>query len=236
MLFSATIPPEIATLSRRYMRDPEQVQTRAHVKHELLKQYYCDVLETEKFSVLAHLLETEKPQSAIIFCGTRTTAESVAHNLGKNGYEAQVIHGGLSQKQRDETMLAFREGRIKLLVATDLASRGLDIAGVTHIFNYGVSENQKDYTHRIGRTARAGNAGKSVSLISPRDHDAFRRVLRDPELEVHKIELGQFRQIPYTHLHAHRLPYSRRGGPAHHLHRPHRFPGRPSAPPHHRRW
>jgi superfamily II DNA/RNA helicase len=200
MLFSATMPPEVVRLSRRYMHAPKLVKTRAHVKREYLVQYYCDVLDHQKFSALIHLIKKEQPRSAIIFCSKRTVAEAVTGNMKKQGLDAQALHGGLSQSQRDSIMLSFRQGKLVFLVATDLASRGLDIEGVTHIFNYSIPDHYKDYTHRIGRTARAGKAGKAISIISPSDHQAFRRVLGDPEIQVIKIHIGHFRNIPFTPL------------------------------------
>ena len=208
MLFSATMPPEITALSKRYMHSPQVVKTQAHVKQSFLVQYYCDAMDHEKFSVLMYLIKKEQPRSAIVFCSTRGIAESVAFNMKKQGLHTQALHGGLSQKQRDDIMHAFRDGKLAILVATDLASRGLDIAGVTHIFNYNIPSHFKDYTHRIGRTARAGKRGKAISIISPSDHDGFRRVLRDPEIKVERIRLGRYRKVPFTPLRSSRQFYS----------------------------
>ena len=179
------------------MNNPETVKTKRHVERHLLRQYYCDVLDEEKFSALVHILKMENPQMGIIFCERRTTAEAVAHNLSLNGIKNLFIHGKLSQNMRDKIMSDFRNGRINLLIATDLASRGLDISGVTHIFNYNIPEKSKDYIHRIGRTARAGKKGKVISIISPKDHEAFRRVLTDPEIDVEKLDIGRIRRIPF---------------------------------------
>ncbi len=192
ILCSATIPDRVGRLAHRYMFSPEFVRTRQHVKQELLPQFYYDVTEDRKFSLLAHLIKEEKPHLGLVFCNRRTTADIIAKNLSMNGVHAYAIHGGMSQTRRESLIREFKGGGIHILVATDLASRGLDIPGISHIFNYDISEKPDDYIHRIGRTARAGKSGKAIALLCQRDYDAFRRVMSDPKLNIQRLEAGPF--------------------------------------------
>jgi ATP-dependent RNA helicase DeaD len=198
MLFSATIPEPVFMISRRYMKEPVRIRTQRYVKVEFLAQFYYDVLDNEKFSLLVHLIKKENPKLAMVFCGRRTTCDAVYRNLVSNGVNAKVIHGGLEQEKRERIMKEMHAGNINVLVATDVASRGLDIKGVTHIFNYDVPDKSDDYTHRIGRTARAGKSGKAITLLGPADHQNFRRILQlNPGLSVQKGQKEQFVKIPF---------------------------------------
>jgi ATP-dependent RNA helicase DeaD len=198
MLFSATIPDPVYRISKRYMKTPVRIRTQRYVKSEFLHQTYYDVMDNEKFSLLVHLVKKENPALAIVFCGRRTTSDAVYKNLNSNGINAKVIHGGLEQEKRERIMKEVHAGSIQVLVATDVASRGLDIKGVTHIFNYDVPEKSDDYTHRIGRTARAGKSGKAITLLAPADHQNFRRILQlNPEISVEKGRKEQFAKVAF---------------------------------------
>ena len=198
MLFSATIPEPVFMISKRYMKNPVRIRTQRYVRSDLLNQFYYDVLDNEKFSLLVHLIKKENPKLAMIFCGRRTTCDAVYRNLVSNGVNAKVIHGGLEQDKRERIMQEMHAGNINVLVATDVASRGLDIKGVTHIFNYDVPDKSDDYTHRIGRTARAGKSGKAITLLGPADHQNFRRILQlNPGLSVQKGQKEQFAKVPF---------------------------------------
>jgi ATP-dependent RNA helicase DeaD len=198
MLFSATIPDPVFRISKRYMKNPVKISTQRYVRADLLNQFYYDVMDNEKFSLLVHLIKKENPKLAMIFCGRRTTADAVYKNLVSNGVNAKVIHGGLEQEKRERIMSEMHSGGINVLVATDVASRGLDIKGVTHIFNYDVPDKSDDYTHRIGRTARAGKSGKAITLLAPADHQNFRRILQmNPGLSVQKGEKEPYEKVPF---------------------------------------
>ena len=221
MLFSATIPDPVFRISKRYMKNPVRISTQRYVRADLLNQFYYDVMDNEKFSLLVHLIKKENPKLAMIFCGRRTTADAVYKNLVSNGVNAKVIHGGLEQEKRERIMHEMHAGNINVLVATDVASRGLDIKGVTHIFNYDVPDKSDDYTHRIGRTARAGKSGKAITLLAPADHQNFRRILQlNPGLSVQKGQKEQFAKVPFDphagrerrDFHS-RRPMQRRGPP-----------------------
>ncbi|NOX71241.1 MAG: DEAD/DEAH box helicase [Candidatus Micrarchaeota archaeon] len=197
LLFSATMPYEIQEISKRYMKNPVTITTRPQVKPEKLKQIYYNCSKNEKFSLLFHLLNKEKERGmTMVFCGRRRTADMVADNLRRNGIKAEEMHGGLSQSKRESLLSDFHKRKFDVLVATDVASRGLDIKGVTHVFNYDIPDKTDDYTHRIGRTARAGNEGIAISLLSPEDFDNFRKVLA-PEIKVENGGNESFKKIPF---------------------------------------
>jgi ATP-dependent RNA helicase DeaD len=154
-----------------------------------------------KFSLLVHLLNQEKPKLVIIFCNSRRDTSAVARNLQYNGINATELHGGLTQQRRESVMESFHKGITKILVATDVAARGLDIKNVTHIFNYNIPRTGEEYTNRIGRTARAGESGKAISLLSRDDHDSFRRIIHCLSYEIEKMETSDFRILPFKKYH-----------------------------------
>jgi ATP-dependent RNA helicase DeaD len=169
-LFSATMPTDVVRLAQRYTRDPVRITIAAEqMTVSLTEQSYYEVLERDKLDALTRILDVETPSSAIVFCRTRSDADALGERLQARGYLAEVIHGELSQVQRDRVMKRFRDGQIELLVATDVAARGLDIPEVSHVVNYDVPNDPESYVHRIGRTGRAGKAGKAISIITPRE-------------------------------------------------------------------
>jgi ATP-dependent RNA helicase DeaD len=197
LLFSATMPESLVRIRDSFTRNAKKVKTQTKVGENFLKQYYCDVDYTAKFSLLVHLIEKENPKLAIIFCNSRRDTSSVAKNLRDNDINATELHGGLTQARREAVMDDFHRGRTKMLVATDVAARGLDIKNVTHIFNYSIPKDTEEYTNRIGRTARAGESGKAISLLSREDHDSFRRVIRMFDFDIEKMQVGDFRILPF---------------------------------------
>jgi ATP-dependent RNA helicase DeaD len=178
-LFSATIPPRIADLARRYLRDPRQVSvSRDKLTVPQIQQVYYEVLGRDKFDALTRILDVETPSSAIVFTRTKRDAAELSEQLAGLGYVAEPIHGDLSQAERDRVMRRFREGVVELLVATDVAARGLDIPAVSHVINYDVPMDPEAYVHRIGRTGRAGRAGEAITLVTPRERGALRVIDR----------------------------------------------------------
>ncbi|NOZ76431.1 MAG: DEAD/DEAH box helicase [Euryarchaeota archaeon] len=174
MLFSATIPRPILRLSQKYMRDPEVVEITAEMDKPDIDEVFIQVEEGEKFQMLMYILDMEVPESAMIFCNTKHLTDTLAENLKHQGYEARAIHGDLKQSKREKVIRGFYEKKYPILVATDVASRGLDIDDVSHIINYDVPQDAEDYTHRIGRTARMGKKGKAITLLSPSGHQDMR--------------------------------------------------------------
>jgi ATP-dependent RNA helicase DeaD len=183
MLFSATIPPEVDYLAHRFMKHPVKIKTQSFVSTQKLKQFYYDVKKQDKISLLVHLINKEKPRLAIVFCSTRRMANIVGDVLEKQAFEAKTIHGGMTQSSRMNILEGFHRGKPHILVATDVAARGLDIENVSHIFNYDLPQEAKNYTHRIGRTARIGKEGKVITLLSQEDHPVFQRIVRTHEVK-----------------------------------------------------
>ncbi len=166
-LFSATIDDTVMKVCNRYMRNPEEILvSKDEIALTQMKQYYMLVNPHGKFEKLCNILEENHVGRAIIFCKTRRGTSAITAKLRRKGYNAQALHAGFTQAQRDRVTNAFRQGRLKLLVATDVAARGLDIEGITHIINYDVPLEAPVYFHRIGRTARMGNEGTAITLVS----------------------------------------------------------------------
>lgn len=168
MLFSATIPNEIKELARSVMRDPEIISISSDdLTVDEVEQIYYEVSQSEKLNAFVGVIKKESPDSAIIFCNTKRWVDTLSRLLKRKGIHGEALHGDLSQNQRDKVMDGFRRKRFRFLIATDVAARGLDIHGVSHVFNYDIPRDPDGYVHRIGRTARAGRRGKAVSFISP---------------------------------------------------------------------
>ena len=195
LLFSATISADINHIAKKYMIHPVRVESVAYVDASLLEQVYYDVPRPMKFSLLVHLLREEKGGLVMVFCNTRRNADFVARNLQNNGVDAFAIHGGLTQARRNFIMEKFRSSKVFVIVCTDVAARGLDVPNVSHIYNYDIPPTSKEYIHRIGRTARAGSEGKAISLVSDRDYDNFRHVMRDPSLKIKNEKLPEFESL-----------------------------------------
>lgn len=196
LFFSATITRDVARLAEDYMAGSVEVAAKSYIDPTLLRQVYYDVPSNLKFSLLVHLLNEEDTGLVMVFCNTRRNTDMVARNLREAGIDATAIHGGFTQAKRSKNMERFHEGKICVLVCTDVAARGLDIPDVSHVYNYDVPSEGKDYIHRIGRTARAGEKGKAITLLTKRDHDNFRRVLRDHSPEIIREEMPYVKQIP----------------------------------------
>ena len=188
LLFSATISREIEDLSNNFMKDPVRVSVECYVDPSKLHQIYYDVKNNFKFSLLAHLLKEDDTGLVMVFCNSRKYVDTISSNLNKMGVKALSIHGGLSQNKRSHTITQFNKKGNFVLVCTDVAARGLDIPGVSHIYNYDLPDDSKQYIHRIGRTARAGESGKVINLVGDRDHENFGKVFRDFDVEIERVE------------------------------------------------
>src|SRR5512132_2146512 len=170
-LFSATIPHAIRAIANRHLREPVLVtiareQVAAGEAPRVREVAYV-VQRRHKVAALARVLDMEAPTSVIVFCRTRTEVDELTETLGGRGYRAEALHGGLSQEQRDRVMRRFRDGTVELLVATDVAARGLDIRHVSHVVNYDVPSSPDGYVHRVGRTGRAGRTGVAITFAEP---------------------------------------------------------------------
>ncbi|MEY9095904.1 DEAD/DEAH box helicase [Paenibacillus sp. RC84] len=170
MLFSATMPDPIRNLAKRYMVNPEEIRVKAkQVTLTEIDQSVVRVSDRGKLDALCRAIDTDKPYLAMIFCRTKRRAASLNADLQERGYKSDELHGDLSQAKREQVMKRFRDASIQLLVATDVAARGIDVEGVTHVFNYDIPHDAQSYIHRIGRTGRAGQTGVAVTFASPRD-------------------------------------------------------------------
>ena len=193
LLFSATLSNDIKRLVHKYLRNPEFIETATKVDKSKLHESYYEVRQDDKYSLLVHLLKNNTG-TVLVFCGTRRTVDRVVRNLGKEHIEALAIHGGLSQNKRDQAIGAIKGKHAAILIATDVAARGLHISHISHVFNYDLPNVSEDYTHRIGRTARAGAEGDAVSLITDRDRDNFRGICRLGHVMT-RLELPEFDRI-----------------------------------------
>ncbi len=191
MMFSATISSDIDYLSKKYTKNPVEISVNSYVDASKLKQVYYDVPDNKKFSLLVHLLKQEESNLVLVFCCTRRNVEFVTGNLVRIGVKAKAIHGGLDQKKRLRVLGEFKERVMGVLVCTDVAARGLDIKGVSHVYNYDVSSASKDYIHRIGRTARAGKEGKAITILAKRDYEKFGTLMQAEEINITLKELPQ---------------------------------------------
>lgn len=172
MLFSATMPPNIQKLAQQFLRNPEHVSViPKNITAPSIEQAYIEVHERQKFEAISRLLDMESPELAIVFGRTKRRVDELSEALQKRGYSADGLHGDLSQNQRDAVMRKFRDGSIDVLVATDVAARGLDVSGVTHVINFDLPQDPESYVHRIGRTGRAGKEGTAWSFVTPRELD-----------------------------------------------------------------
>ncbi|WP_027086805.1 DEAD/DEAH box helicase [Cohnella panacarvi] len=170
MLFSATMPPKIRELAGRILRNPEQVTVKAErITVKDIRQWAVETTDRGKQAALVQLLEVTQPYLSIIFCRTKRRASTLNQALQEMGYDSDELHGDLSQAKREQVMKRFRDARLQLLVATDVAARGLDVEGVTHVFNYDVPQDVESYIHRIGRTGRAGEKGLAITLYVGKD-------------------------------------------------------------------
>lgn len=170
LFFSATMPSSLQKIAQRFMKNPELIGIKSkELTVPNIEQYYMEVHDNQKFNVLCRLLDIQAPELSIVFVRTKRRVDEIAEALKKRGYSAERIHGDLTQTMRDTVMRRFREGTIDTLVATDVAARGLDISGVTHVYNFDIPQDPESYVHRIGRTGRLGQSGQALTFVTPRE-------------------------------------------------------------------
>ena len=177
LLFSATMPDRVRALARRYMANPREVRIEAeHVTLDTIAQTVVDTTEETKLDKLCGLINEKQPYLMMVFCMTRQRVHQVTMALAGRGYLADELHGDLTQVQRTFVLKKFRAAELQILVTTDIAARGLDIEGVTHVVNYDIPRSTEDYIHRIGRTGRAGRTGEAITFVNARQYDQLRRI------------------------------------------------------------
>ncbi len=232
LMFSATMPPKIQQLAKTILRDPAEVKIAVSRPTEKIDQSAYVCYDNQKTPVLRHLLRTVSSRKVIIFASSKQNVKELARTLRRAGLSAADIHSDLDQQQRDEVLLAFRAGRLDILVATDILARGIDIDDISLVINYDVPHESEDYVHRIGRTARAGMEGKAVTFIGPREQQKFGTIERFLGYEVRKATVpADLGEVP-TYNPSPRRQHS--GGKSRHSHAPNRAksakPARQQAP------
>jgi len=209
-MFSATMPDEILDLASRHMYNPEQILvSRDEIAVEEIDQLYRVVDPARKFQALCEIMDQKSVKRALIFCSTKIGADRLSYKLRRERRDVAVIHGDLTQGQRERALEDFRRGRVRFLVATDVASRGLDIEGVTHVVNYEVPNDPLLYFHRIGRTGRAGASGIAVTLVSGREMSDLKRIQGMTSTRMHQMgDRLDMRHDGSPRTHVHETPWT----------------------------
>lgn len=196
LLFSATMPQPIINIAKRHMHEPEKIRINPKdVVIPQIKQVFYEVREGDKINALSRLLDVENPELAIIFCHTKLEVDNVSMKLGQLGYNASALHGDFTQARRDEVMYKFREGMLDILVATDVAARGLDIKNVSHVINFNIPQNPDSYVHRIGRTGRAGKSGIAITFVTPREYRHLKLIEQTAKTVIDKKKLPSAQDV-----------------------------------------
>jgi ATP-dependent RNA helicase RhlE len=211
LLFSATLPPEIERLAAWVLREPELVEIGVRRSPaETVTHAVYPVAAEQKFDLLMALLERTNFDRALIFCRTKHGADRIAHQLKQGKHAVAVLHSNRTQRERIEALEGFKSGKYEVMVATDIASRGLDIAGVSHVINYDVPEHPEDYVHRIGRTGRAQNVGDAFTLMNGQELPALQAIERFIGQKIPRLKLENFPYL-YTALFEPETPSGKRG-------------------------
>ena len=194
VLFSATMSREIMDLAKKFQKDPKMIRVSSeNLAPKMIKQSYFDVEPSRKTKLLAQLITEHNPRLSIVFCNTKRKVDQVSRDLRDRGFYSAVIHGDIRQSKRDSIMSKFRSEKVKVLVATDVAARGIDVSNVEVVFNYGIPKERESYVHRIGRTGRAGKTGKAISLVSRNEFRQLRDIMRYTKVD---IERGRMDKLP----------------------------------------
>ncbi|WP_425447416.1 DEAD/DEAH box helicase [Dethiothermospora halolimnae] len=190
MFFSATIPKKVHSLANKYMKNPIKIDIKGNnITLDKIEQLVIETTNRNKEADLFKAIEKYRPFLAIIFCRTKNRVKDINGALKRRGYDSEELHGDLSQRKRERIMKIFRKAKVQFLVATDVASRGLDVDNITHVFNYDIPEEPESYIHRIGRTARAGEEGVSITFATSRDRDSLSLIERSIKMDMKKIKL-----------------------------------------------
>lgn len=208
MLFSATMPKEIRDLASRYMREPLHIRIQSkNITLDEIRQIAIETTDRSRQDALCKAIDEYRPFMAIIFCRTKRRVSALNFALHKRGYNSDEIHGDLTQAKREKVMRAFRNGKIQFLVATDVAARGLDIEGITHVFNFDIPQDTESYIHRIGRTGRAGQTGIAVTLVAPKDRGALDMIEKGIKRPIEKRKMEKT-EVPGDKTELHRSKWN----------------------------
>ncbi len=190
MLYSATMSPEIMKVAKRYMKDPLKIAVSVKdIVAPKIQQVFYEVLERDKMEVLTRLLDVETPELTLVFCHTKRDVDEVCAKLQQRGYNAGALHGDFTQSHREDIMTKFRGGDVDILVATDVAGRGIDVENISHVINYSIPQNPEGYIHRIGRTGRAGRSGIAVTFVTPREYRQLQTIERIARTKLSRKEI-----------------------------------------------
>ncbi len=196
LLFSATIPKEIVAIAKRHMKDFELIGTKDERKTvDLTDQIYFEVSDADKFEALCRIMDIEREFYGLIFCRTKIDVDRIASHLNDRGYDAEGLHGDISQSQREKILSRFKKKQINILVATDVAARGIDIHNLTHVINYAIPQDSDSYVHRIGRTGRAGNEGTAITFVTPSEYRRLMYIKKGARAQIRKEKLPQVQEI-----------------------------------------
>ncbi|OGM05703.1 MAG: hypothetical protein A2008_12620 [Candidatus Wallbacteria bacterium GWC2_49_35] len=201
IMFSATMPEDIAQLTKKFQKNPARIDVSCHkMNAPKIEQFYYELLEKSKPEALARLIDFYGVKLALVFCNTKMRVDELVEVLKTRGYLAEALHGDLNQRMRDKVMSGFRSGLIEILVATDVAGRGIDVNDVEAVFNYDLPRDDEDYVHRIGRTARAGKSGKAFTFVTSRQLSNLKRIERDFDLKVSCRRVPSLSDLDETRL------------------------------------
>ncbi|WFA09971.1 DEAD/DEAH box helicase [Tissierella sp. Yu-01] len=196
MLFSATMPNEVRKLGERFMKNPLQIEIESkNVTLEEIKQVVIETTDRNKFDTLCRIIDEYRPYIAIVFCRTKRRVSQLNMDLLARGYDSDELHGDLTQAKRERVMKDFRDLKLQILVATDIAARGIDVEGVTHVINYDIPNDVDNYIHRIGRTGRIGNLGMAITLVTPRDNDDLASIERKIKTKLKSKKMEDKKEI-----------------------------------------
>lgn len=196
LLFSATMPPEILQIAKRFMGEYDVVRVKKQqLTTNLTDQIYFEVNRNDKFEALSRIIDIEEEFYGIVFCRTKVDVDTVTSQLSGRGYDADALHGDVSQHQRERILKRFKSKRINVLVATDVAARGLDINDLTHVINYSLPQDPESYVHRVGRTGRAGKEGTAITFVTPSEYRKLMYIQRVAKTDIRKEEIPDVKEI-----------------------------------------
>lgn len=199
MLFSATMPREVIQIAKKYMGEYDTLKAESkQLTVSQTDQIYFEVSASDKFEALCRIIDIEEEFFGIIFCRTKLESDKIASRLKKRGYDADALHGDLSQSQRERILNKFKKRMLNVLVATDVAARGIDVQNLTHVINYALPQDSKSYVHRIGRTGRAGREGSAITFITPEEYRKLQYIVKETKTDIRKARLPQVDDIIKT--------------------------------------
>lgn len=199
MLFSATMPKEIMHIAEKYMGEYDVIEVhKGTLTVSLTDQIYFEVSNADKFEALCRIIDIERSFYGLVFCRTKVDSENVANHLMDRGYEAEALHGDLSQSQREKILGKFKKRQLNILVATDVAARGIDVQDLTHVINYALPQDPESYVHRIGRTGRAGKEGTAITFITPEEYRKLQYIKKSARTDIRKATLPKVKDVINT--------------------------------------